>query len=771
MTTILLSTVISGFAVASAVLAFLYLRLRSQHRSRTAQWFAERQNLEAQNSQLTKQNTEIEGKANALQAKEQWYRNLFSSSKDMVLVYRVAEGDLPGRFVEVNPIACEKLEYPREKLLEMTALDVEAIREAEVDGATTTGVDLLTLSNKEVLGRASAAAGRYMQLLVRQVLKEKQVLYDGGYITRTGRLIPVEITAHRFDLGELPMIVCTAHDITERRKTEMALRESEKRFMDFFANSPVGVATYDAQKQLINVNGSCLRMFGVPDKHEFTKINPFDAPILPESARELLTRGSPVRTEVTVDFQKLRRESAVASSRLDRACFEVLINPLRLDHDFNPRGCLLQVMDVTKQRQVEGALRQSERQLRQAQKMEALGTLAGGIAHDFNNILTPILGYSELGMTLCSADHEVHDFLSEIFKASQRAKGLVEQILSFSRQTDEAGSPIHLVPIVKELLKQLRSTTPEGIEIRRTIKTDRDLVLATPTQFHQVILNLCSNAIYAMKEKEVGLLEVTMSSFVLHHRYGREYPELEPGRHLRISVADSGSGIPPEVLERIFDPFFTTKPPGEGTGMGLSVAQGIISSLGGCIKVESQVGVGTTFHVILPTLEEKKDADVKQEAVPVSANHEKILFVDDELSILKMGARMLANLGYETVVTNQSTKALAMFMENPQRFDLVIADHVMPEMTGGELCQKLLAVRPDLPIVLCTGFSEKLTAQQAHQMGIRVFITKPITIRELATSIQDALKPRDAADSGNPPSAAELPVATGAAPTDDSTPT
>jgi signal transduction histidine kinase/FixJ family two-component response regulator len=745
--------------LAAAVFAFLYLRLRTRHRAHAAQWCADRQDLESRNTELAQRCEQAEDTANTFQNREEWYRNLFASSKDMVLVYRVTGEDLPGQFVEVNAIACEKLEYARERLLEMTALDVEAIREAEIGpGAASAGVDLLTISNKEVLGRANTAAARYMQLMVRQILKEKQVLYDGGYITRTGRLIPVEITAHRFDLGDMPMVVCTAHDITERRKTEMALRESEKRFLDFFANSPVGVATYDAQKQLINVNGSCLRLFGVPDKHEFTKINPFDAPILPESARDALSRGAPVRTEIAVDFSRLRKEGMVATSRVDRACFEVLINTLRLDHDFNPRGCLLQVVDVSKQKQLEGALRQTERQLRQAQKMEALGTLAGGIAHDFNNILTPILGYSELGMTLTGEGHELYEFLSEIFKASQRAKGLVEQILSFSRQTDQAGSPIHLIPIVKELLKQLRSTTPECIEIRRTIKTDRDLVLATPTQFHQVILNLCSNAIYAMKEKERGLLEVTASSFVLHHRYGREYPELEPGRYLRISVADAGCGIPPEVLERIFDPFFTTKPPGEGTGMGLSVAQGIVTSLGGCMKVETQAGVGTTFHVILPSLEEKKETETHREPVPVSASHERILLVDDEVAILKMGSRMLANLGYDTVVSNQSTKALALFMENPQRFDLVITDHVMPEMTGGELSQKLLAVRPDLPIVLCTGFSEKLTAQQAHEMGIRVFITKPITIRELATSIREALEPRQAANT-----VAAAATATGAA--------
>lgn len=737
--------VLAAALSAVTILAFLLSRTHATSRAKTARLFSANESLQRLNRSLERRASDAETRADHLDARERWYRNLFDSSRDMVLVYRVTDQQLPGRFTDVNQVACEKLEYQRDKLLTMTALDVEAIREAEaVAPRDPPGIDLLKLSNAEILGRANTAAGRYMQMLVRQVVKEHQVIYDGGYVTRTGRMIPVEITAHRYDVDAVTMIVCTAHDITERRKTEMALRESERRFQDFCANFPIGVATYDAQKELVNVNAACLKMFGMPDRLAFAQINPFDAPLLPEAARESLNRGGTVHAEVTVDFRDILKHALFPTSRNDVAHFDVLINTLRLDHDFNPKGRILQIQDITRRRNAEAALRQSERQLRQAQKMAALGTLAGGVAHDFNNILTPIQGYAELGVTITEEGDELHEFMQEILKASDRASGLVEQILTFSRQAEQAVKPMLVTPIIKEVVKQLGASLPDEIQVKPSLKTERDLVLATPAQIHQIVMNLCANAEYAMRGGG-GVLQVRMTNFVLHHRHGSEFPNLRPGHYLRLSISDTGIGMAPELLARAFDPFYTTKPSGEGTGMGLAVVHGLVTSLGGTVRAETEAGKGSTFHVILPTVEPQVEMAPTRDEVPLAMGEERILFVDDERVILKMAARMLSSLGYETVVTEQSTEALDMFRENPDRFDLVITDHVMPELTGGELARELLKIRPEMPIILCTGFSEKLSALDAEKIGISAFMMKPITIRQLATTIRSVLAPQESA--------------------------
>jgi two-component system, cell cycle sensor histidine kinase and response regulator CckA len=322
----------------------------------------------------------------------------------------------------------------------------------------------------------------------------------------------------------------------------------------------------------------------------------------------------------------------------------------------------------------------------------------------------------------------------------------VEQILLFSRQTEEPGVAIHLSPIVKEIVKQLTASAPKGIEIQQAIKTDHDLVRATPTQIHQVLMNLCTNAIYAMRETG-GSLEIRVTNFVLGHHHKHEFPNLvtteylrrdQRSRYLRLTVRDSGAGMTQEVMARIFEPFFTTKPPGVGTGMGLPVVQSIVSGLGGALSIESELSKGSSFHVIFPLVEETVEASVVKET-PASVAEARILFVDNEVAIVRMATHMLKSLGYEAVATAESLRALQLFRQDPNGFDVVITDQVMPEMSGSELAAELLSIRPDIPIILCTGYSEKVTPEQIKAIGVRELLFKPVERRDLAAAISRSL--------------------------------
>lgn len=378
-----------------------------------------------------------------------------------------------------------------------------------------------------------------------------------------------------------------------------------------------------------------------------------------------------------------------------------------------------------------------EKQLRQAQKMEAIGTLAGGIAHDFNNILTIILGYTEMALEDIPEGSSLKEDLQEVLRASYRARSLVEQILTFSRQTEQERKPLQVGPIIKEAIKLLRASLPSTIETRQDIDTEGGMVLADPTQIHQIIMNLCTNAAHAMREKG-GVLEISLAEVNLDRESVVQYPDLKPGPYLRLTVSDTGHGMRRDVMERIFDPFFTTKGAGEGTGLGLAVVYGIVKNYGGAITVYSEQGKGTAFHILLPRIEGEviPEAEISE---PLPTGNERILFVDDEKSLLQMGQKMLERLGYQVFPCSDSVRALDLFREKPDEFDLVITDQTMPGMTGTELASELLRIRPDIPIILCTGFSQLVNQEKAELMGIREFVMKPIVKHEIAKAIRKAL--------------------------------
>lgn len=398
--------------------------------------------------------------------------------------------------------------------------------------------------------------------------------------------------------------------------------------------------------------------------------------------------------------------------------------------------CLLIIAhDVTTQRQLEA-------QLRQAQKMEAVGTLASGIAHDFNNILAAMLGYTELTLDDVAQDSRAWCNLQAVLTAGQRARDLVRQILTFSRQTEPQRQPLRLDGIIQDALKLLRASIPSTIEIRQRIHTDAGTVLADATQMHQVLMNLCANAAQAMRQSG-GVLEVSLEEVLMTAELAAALPNLEPGPYIRFTVRDTGRGMEPEVLERIFEPFFTTKALGEGTGMGLAQAHGIVTNHDGVISVESTPGQGATFTVYLPQCQETSGPEAPPED-PIPGGNECLLFVDDEPPLARLGQEMLERLGYQVVIRTSSVEALEAFRANPQRFDLVIADQTMPHLTGEALTRELRCLRPDMPIILCTGFSHTMTAEKAQALGIDAFCLKPLLRRDLALCIRQVLALRAA---------------------------
>jgi len=411
----------------------------------------------------------------------------------------------------------------------------------------------------------------------------------------------------------------------------------------------------------------------------------------------------------------------------DNRYYSITNSPIR--HSGESISKLTIVRDITESKAIEA-------QLYQARKMGSIGTLAGGIAHDFNNILSGIMGYTELALDSVERESQLYNNLQEVFRAGNRARDLVKQILTFSRQTGQDRKPIQVRHIVNEALKFLRASLPTSTEVRRNIQSDA-LVLADPTQIHQVLMNLCTNADHAMREKG-GVLEVKLEEVELDADFTALQPDMKPGAYLNLTVSDTGNGMPPDVLERIFDPFFTTKETGEGTGMGLSVVHGIIGSYGGAITAYSEPGQGSTFKVYLPIIETSKEAHIgPEESIPIGS--ERILFVDDESVLVNMGKQIFESLGYDVTTRTSSIEALELFKNQPDRFDLVITDMTMPNMTGEDLAQELIRIKPNIPIILCTGFSAKIDDQKASAVGIRALVLKPIVKREIATTVRKVL--------------------------------
>ncbi|MBI5968531.1 MAG: PAS domain S-box protein [Deltaproteobacteria bacterium] len=513
----------------------------------------------------------------------------------------------------------------------------------------------------------------------------------------------------------------------DRKRAEEQLKRSEEHFRSLIENSSDIIITIDRNQNISYVSPSVKRILGYQSEYQigwnvFQSVHPNDLPSVKEFVNKILQNH---RQEIPSSIEH-RLKHSDGSWRIFQS-----IGMSMFDDSGSP-VIIVNSRDITERKNLEG-------QLAQAQKLEAIGQLAAGIAHDFNNILAAIMGYTELAIWDLPENSKANDKLKEALKASRRAKDLVRQILAFSRQKSEERKPMEIASIVKETIKLLRASLPSNIEIRQQIERDTLVINTNPTQIHQVLMNLCTNAAHAMRENG-GLLEIGLSKVDIDAVVAARYPDIHPGSYVRLSVSDTGHGMSPDILAKIFNPYFTTKQVGEGSGLGLAVVHGIVKSHEGEITVYSEPGKGTTFQVYLPRIEHAKEvADIQRiEPFPMG-RYESILFIDDEQALADIGKRMLEHLGYKVSVRTSSIEALELFRAKAGQFDLVITDMTMPNMTGDKLAREMMRIRPGIPIILCTGFSEYISEEKAKEIGIRKFVMKPLVMGDLARTVRRVL--------------------------------
>ena len=523
------------------------------------------------------------------------------------------------------------------------------------------------------------------------------------------------------EIEVIESIANLAATIIQKNIAEKTLRESEEKYRLLFENA--NDAIFVVQDQSIKFpNPRTLELAGY-SAEELAKI-PFADLVHPEDKALVIERH--IRRLAGEEDLPATYSFRVINKTGDEVLIELSAVPITWE---GRKATLNFVRDITQQKKI-------ETRLQEAQRMEAIGTLAGGIAHDFNNILGIVLGYAELAMDDVPEWNPARHNLEEIRKASLRAKDVVRQLLSFARKSEIMKKPTNLIPVVKESLNLLRSSIPRSIEIRQNIPEDVDSILADPTQMNQVLINLCTNAHHAMPEG--GVLEASLKNVELDEDAAAKYPDLKPGRYVNLTVSDTGQGINPELKDRIFDPYFTTKEIGKGTGMGLSVVHGIVKSHKGAISVESDIGHGTTFSLFFPVVKEEAVSEPEMDEKLPEGN-ERILLVDDEESIIYVGRLRLERLGYKVEARMNPVEALEIFRADPDRFDLVITDMTMPQMNGDQLVKEVLKIHPDMPTILCTGFSERIDEEKAKSIGIRKYIEKPINSSKLAKIVRKVL--------------------------------
>jgi PAS domain S-box-containing protein len=522
--------------------------------------------------------------------------------------------------------------------------------------------------------------------------------------------------------GRVSAVIEYVKDITDRKRAEEALRESEEKYRTVLETSLDPIVVYDMEGKVTFFNPAFTRIFGWTLEERLGKKMDLFVPeeTWPETQKmiEKVLAG-----ENFAGFETLRytKEKNIVHVNMSAAIYK--------DQNGKPIGSVINLRDITEQKKLEG-------QLHHALKMESIGTLAGGIAHDFNNILGIVLGNTELAMDDVPEWNPARLNLEEILKASLRAKDVVRQLLSFARKTQLEKKPTDIIPIVKDSLKLLRSSIPTSIELRQNIAENVAAIMADPTQINQVLINLCTNADHSMPDG--GVIEVTLKNVALDEDTAAQHADLTPGWYVNLAVSDTGHGISQEEIDRIFDPYFTTKELGKGTGMGLAVVHGIVKGHNGLITVQSEIGKGTTFSMVFPAVEEQAVSE-PETGKELPTGDERILFIDDEEPLVKMGHQRLERLGYKVDATTSPIEALERFRSRPDQFDLVITDLTMPKMTGDKLVQEILNIRPDIPVILCTGFSEKIDEKKANAIGAADYIEKPLDKRDFAFKIRKVL--------------------------------
>jgi len=626
---------------------------------------------------------------NALRESEEKFRLTFDSSPDAVNINRLKDG----LYLDINHGFTELTGFTLEDVIGKTSEEIQIWNDLE---------------DRRRLVKALEERGFCENL-------------EARFCRKDGSLTTALMSARIISFQGEPHIISITRDISDRIRSEQAMREREEAHRAILKTAMDGFWLVDSNGRLIEVNETYCQMSQYSEKELLNmRISDLEAII---NSDEIATH-----LKKTIELGQDRFETE--HRRKDGSLFEVEIS-VQYNLSVGDRFFAF-LRDISEQKRVIS-------QLQQAQKMESIGNLAGGIAHDFNNILSPIMVHAEMAMMDLPDDSPIQNSLKQIYKSGERARDLVKQILAFARKREGTRAQIKVSLIVKEAIKFLRSTIPTTIDIQYHMDCSQDIVLGDPTELNQIIMNLCTNAAHAMEERG-GVIEVILENENVYPDSGVRTHDLEPGPYLKLNLKDTGHGIEPRILDKIFEPYFTTKEIGKGTGMGLAIVHGIVRSYGGTIAVQSEVGKGTAFYVYLPLVEESTDV-VETSGHPwqLPRGNERILFVDDEEATVNAVHIILERLGYGVTTRTSSIEALEAFRNNPLGFDLVITDMTMPNMTGKDLAMELMAIRPDIPVILFTGFSEQIGEKRAREIGIRAFVMKPIVMSQIANTIREIL--------------------------------
>ncbi|MEP6572572.1 MAG: PAS domain S-box protein [Gemmatimonadota bacterium] len=594
---------------------------------------------------------------------------------------------------------------------------------------------LFGYSREEILGKS-------VDVLVPERFRGAHPAFRAGYVNapevramgtgrdlfglrKDGTEVPVEIGLTPVGTEEGLFILSSIVDISSRKR-------AEARFKVAVESSPNGMVMIDGTGLIVLVNREVERMFGYPRDELLGQTIEL---LVPSRFRE---KHPAYRTSYFDDprarLMGAGRELFGVRKDGSEIPVEIGLNPIETEEGIFVLGS---IVDISARKQAEGQHRLLEEQLRQAQKMEAVGTLAGGIAHDFNNILGAIFGYAEL-IRDNTEDEQARTDSRELLKAAYRGKQLVERILTFSRRQEIVRRPLALDNVLTEAIKLLRATLPAAIEIKFQPHGEVPKVLADSTCVHHVLMNLCANSAYAMPAG--GTLVISVDPFYIRDSIARARPDLHEGTYAVLSVTDTGTGMDAGTQARVFEPFFTTKAIGQGTGLGLAMVHGIMQTHDGAVELESDLGKGTTVRCLFPAISTEAEIEIATDPEYPRGHGEHILVVDDEPSLVHVSERRLTALGYKVTTETNSVQALARFQEDPSQFDLVLADYSMPQLSGIELARAVVALRPDIPIAMLTGFTDGLSAGEAEAVGVRQLLKKPVTSRDLACAMKDLLE-------------------------------
>ncbi len=613
---------------------------------------------------------------------EKRYKNIFKNNQSIMLLVDPETADI----IDANPAAVSFYGWRYKDLIRKKITQINM------------------LEDEEVFDR------------IEKVRQQKQKHFFFKHQLASGEIRDVEVYSSPIEIRGQKVLYSIIHDITERKKAEISLKESEDKFRSMMEAMSDAAFICSPGYRITYANPAMERLVGSDATGEFCyKVIFNQNEICRWCAFDKVRQGEHVENEIT----------SPDSSNI----YSVVSSPIHLSDGQVSKLSIFR--DITH-------VKLMEAQLRQAQKMESIGTLAGGVAHDFNNLLYMILGNTELALESIKKRNPLYKNLKEVKSAALKAAGVTKQLLNFSKKTEHELKPIEIVAVVNDAIDFLRSTIPSSIKIKKRLSDKKITVLGDPIQINQILMNICTNA-YQEMEKSGGKIEITAEETVIEKDSIKPQTDLEKGTYFKVMIRDNGPGIPDDIIDQIFDPYFTTKKFGQGSGMGLSIVHGLVKNHNGAIKVDSRIGMETTFTIFFPVTDQKPEISVKnKESLPKGT--ETILFIDDEKTILDMSKRFLEKLGYKVETRANPEDAITVFKSDPRKFDLVITDMTMPQMNGVDLSENLLAVRPDIPIIVCTGYSTLINEESIEKIGISELVIKPVSLQQLAKTIRNVLK-------------------------------